>query len=79
MKGVVVFIKELGDGTVRLTFNDVEASSDAHDTDWKHGAPFTSNSYNSHSFDGLSLSKDQFAQIGENLVIRLLALSGRLK
>ena len=79
MKGVVAFIKDQEDGSIRLVFNDVETSSGTDNPDWKHIVHFTSNSYNSKSFKELSLSKEQFAQIGENLVIRLLALGGHLK
>jgi hypothetical protein len=79
MKGVAAFIKEHQDGSTRLVLNDIEASSDTDSPDWKHIVVFTSNSYNSKSFKELSLSKEQFAEIGENLVVRLLALGGHLK
>jgi hypothetical protein len=79
MKGVAAFIKDQGDDSIRLVFNDVEASSDAENPDWKHIVLFTSNSYNAKSLKELSLSKEQFAQIGESLIIRLLALGGHLK
>ena len=79
MKGVAAFIKEQEDGSIRLVFNDVEATSGSDKPDWKHVVLFTHNSYNAKSFKDLSLSKEQFAEIGENLIIRLLALGGYLK
>jgi hypothetical protein len=79
MKGVAAFIKDQRDGSVVLVLNDVEASSASEAPNWKHVTSFTSNSYNSDSLKNLSLSKEQFAEIGENLVMRLLALGGNLK
>jgi hypothetical protein len=79
MKGVAAFIKDQGDGNIKLTFNDVEAVSSSDEPSWKHVALFTSNSYREDSLRNLSLSKEQFAEIGENLIFRLLAQSGYLK
>ncbi len=79
MKGVAAFIKDQEDGSIRLVFNDVEASTGTDNPDWKHIVLFTSNNYNAKSLKELSLSKEQFAQIGENLIIRLIALGGHLK
>ena len=79
MNGVAAFIKEQEDGTIRLVFNDVEASSDSDNPNWKHVVLFTSINYDARALKDLSLSKEQFAEIGENLLIRLLALGGNLK
>ena len=76
MKGVAAFVKDQGDGSVSLVFNDIVATSLFVGGTWKHVALFTSNSYSVDSFKNLSLSKEQFAEIGENLIIRLLALNG---
>ena len=79
MKGVAAFIKDQKNGAVVLVLNDVEAASSSEEPNWKHISLFTSNSYNADSFKNLSLSKEQFAEIGENLVMRLLALGGSRK
>lgn len=79
MKGVAAFIKDQANGSVVLVLNDVEAVSSSEEPNWKHVSLFTSSSYNADSLKNLSLSKEQFADIGENLVIRLLALGGNLK
>jgi len=79
MNGVTAFIKEQDDGTIRLVFNDVKATEETETPNWKHSVLFTSNSYEAEAMKNLSLSKNQFAEIGENLVIRLLALGGYLK
>ena len=79
MKGVAAFFQDQQDGNTRLVFNDVEALSDTESPDWKHIVIFTSNKYNTKLLKELALSREQFAEIGENLVIRLLALGGHLK
>lgn len=78
MNGVAAFIKDQGDGTFRLVFNDVEALSESENLNWKHNVLFTSNTYDAKALKNLSLSKEQLAVIGENLLIRLLALGSYL-
>jgi hypothetical protein len=79
MKGVAAFIKDEEDGSIRLVFNDVEALSAGDGPNWKHIDVFTAATYDAKSFKELSLSKEQFAQIGENLVIRLLSVGGHFR
>lgn len=79
MKGVAAFIKQDANHEIKLVFNDVNSTSEKDATDWTHSVIYTSNNYSEEEFRGLSLSKEQFAQIGENLVIRLLALNKLLK
>ena len=79
MKGVAAYLKDEGDGKLRLALDDVEAISEKEGTSWKHIVSFTSNSYDANSLKELSLSKEQFSEIGENLVIRLLAMGGLIK
>lgn len=79
MKGVTAYLDGNEDGTLKLLLDDVEATSGGNAPDWKHIVPFTSRTYDAKSVKELSLSKDQFAEIGETLVIRLLALGGRIK
>lgn len=79
MKGVVAFLKGQGDEGVQLVFNDVKASDESESPDWKHCALFTSNAYDADALKNLSLSKEQYAEIGENLIVRLLASNGTIK
>lgn len=79
MKGIAAFIQEQNNGKIRLVFNDVEASSESNIPNWQHRVLFTHNDYDAEDIKNISLSKEQFAEIGENLVIRLLALGGYLK
>jgi len=78
MKGVTVFLKEGNNGKIKLTLNDVIATSDSAAPDWKHDLNFTQNEYDSESMKKLELTEKQYAEIGENLIIRLLALNGHL-
>lgn len=79
MKGVAAYIEQAGGEEIRLTFDDVETESVASPTNWTKTTLFTSNTYPEAELENMALSKEQFAEIGENLVQRLLALSGRLK
>ena len=78
MKGVVTYLQGIELECVRLVMDDV-SSLDKEAVSWKAVVPFTSNEYPALDLKSLNLSKEQLAQIGENLVIRLLALNGALK
>jgi len=78
MKGVTAYIKKDKNQEVQLVFNDVVSTSENDTPDWKHDVLFTSNNYDEKTLKELSLSKEQLAEIGENLVIRLLAINGLL-
>ena len=77
--GVLVSLGKDSGQTTRLVFDDVSRQSVADATTWDHRALFTVADYSTEQFEQLALSKDDFARIGENVVIRLLALTGRLK
>lgn len=79
MKGVAAFIKQEANNEVKLILNDVNSTSDSDNPDWSHSVIFTSNNYDENKLKELSLSKEQFAEIGENIIIRLLALNGLAK
>ena len=78
MNGVVAYIQETEDGKTTLVFDDV-SSEKQPPASWRHEVLFTSNSYDSEAMKTLNLTKEQYAEIGENLIIRLLALDGKLK
>ncbi|MCG8314512.1 MAG: hypothetical protein MI976_14990 [Pseudomonadales bacterium] len=79
MKGVAGFLRQEKEGMVSLILNDVEELEDSNNPNWRHIGLFTSNSYDLESLKDLALTKEQFAEIGENLIIRLLALDGHIK
>lgn len=78
MKAVTVYIQKDKNQEIRMVFNDVVSTSENDNPDWKHDILFTSNNYDEKTLKGLSLSKEQYAEIGENLVIRLLVINGLL-
>ena len=79
MKGVTAYIKQNTSKEIQLVLNDVVSTSDNDNPNWKHSVLFTSNAYDGEALRELSLSKEQFAEIGENLIIRLLALNDLIK
>jgi hypothetical protein len=76
MNAVVAYIQQTEDGRTTLTFDDVSSEAQPP-TLWCREALFTSNSYDSEAMKNLNLTKKQYAEIGENLVMRLLALGAR--
>jgi len=78
MNGVVAYIVETGDGRITLTIDDV-SSSKQPPTSWCQEFFYTSNSYDSEAMKNMSLTKEQYAKIGENIILRLLAVNGKLK
>lgn len=78
MDGVVTYIKRLESGDIRLVMDDVKTSTGTSGK-WSKEVLFTHKDYDAQKMCGLELSKDDYAMIGENLVIRLLALNGELE
>lgn len=78
ISGVVAYIRVTEGGKIKLTLDDV-SSEKQPPTTWCHEVLFTSNTYDSEAMKSLNLTKEQYADIGENLIIRLLALDGKLK
>ena len=79
MKGVIACIQEMEDGITMLTFDDVSSEYNLF-TNWSEEVLYTSKSYDSNAIENMNLTKEQYAEIGENLIIKgLLALNGKLK
>jgi hypothetical protein len=75
-KGLAVCLRPLENGQLRLIFDDVIADSDRWPQLWKPYVFFTHNDYDAERLCAMGLSENQFAQIGEAVVARLLALNG---
>jgi hypothetical protein len=73
--GVVVSLRPTSEGRLCVVLDDVRQQPAADVRSWTHESFFTISEYSRRELENLDLSKDQFAQIGENIVIRLLALS----
>lgn len=79
MKGVSIHIKTNKKNEIRLIINDIASTSTSDTPDWKYNALFTNNDYDAKAFKEMSLSTEQYAEIGENIILRLLALNNLLK
>ena len=76
-KGVVVSLRDLGIGNVRLNFDDVAAVGRGAERVWQHQDFFTSSDYPDSLLRDMTLSDDQYRDIGIVLVARLLVLNER--
>ena len=77
-RGVVVCLRDMGNGTSRLFFDDVTADRAANPINWSHDSFFTFTPEFSNSVvDAMKLSDEQLQDIGVAVVARLLALDGR--
>jgi hypothetical protein len=78
--GVVICLRDMGDGTSRLFFDDVQANGERNPLSWNYEYFYTfSPSLPNTELDAMSLSADQLQQIGEAVVARLLAMNGRVR
>lgn len=78
--GVAVCLRDMGNGTSRLFFDDVKADKAENPIMWQFDCfyTFTPELHNS-SIDDMDLTDEQFQKIGEAVVARLLALNNRVK
>lgn len=76
--GVVATLVDLGDGTLRLVFDDVNRLPGSLPPQWETVCLFTCFEHDKQRIVDLRLGKDELARIGENLLLRLAALSGFL-
>ena len=72
--GVVASLLETSEGHLCLVMDDVRHQLAADASYWNHNSFFTAKEYVRKDLENLNLSAEDFAQIGENIVIRLLAL-----
>jgi len=78
-KGVIVCLRDIGDGTSRIIFDDVIGDAEINPINWQFKNFYTWNRYNNETLNSMGLTERDYQHIGENLVARLLALNGRLK
>jgi len=77
--GVVASLTDLGDGSTLLELDDVEHRQEYKKHSWSFKHHYTSNEYRKDTQGNLELSPADYQLIGENLVIRLLALAKALE
>jgi hypothetical protein len=78
--GLAVCLRDMGNGTSRLFFDDVTADKTENPINWKHTYFYTfTPEFKNSDIEEMNLTEDQFRQIGIAVVARLLALNGRVK
>ena len=77
--GVIACLRIAGNGITRLVFDDAKSDTPNKPASWKPEALFTWKQYDSEKLKGMKLTEKEYAEIGETLLIRLLALSGEVK
>lgn len=77
-KGVVVCLRDMGNGTSRLFFDDVITDRDANPITWSHDAFHTfTPEFENAGLRAMTLSSSDFEKIGIAVVTRLLASTKR--
>jgi hypothetical protein len=78
--GLSICLRDMEDGTSRLFIDDVKADKDENPINWKYNSFFSfTPGFDNETLDNMSLTDEQFQNIGTAVVARLLALNGRVK
>jgi hypothetical protein len=78
--GLAVCLRDMGNGTSRLFFDDVTADKDVNPINWKYNYFYTFTAeLKNNVIDQMKLTDAELQQIGVAVVARLLALNGRVK
>jgi hypothetical protein len=72
--GIVISAVARDSGRIRLVFDDVAATSTESPQHWRATCLFTWNEYDPADIENMSLSDEDFQNIGENVVARIHAL-----
>ena len=72
--GIVISAVERDSGRIRLAFDDVTATSTESPQHWRATSLFTWNEYDPADIENMSLSDEDFQNIGEMVVARIHAL-----
>jgi hypothetical protein len=78
-RAVVTCLRDLGNGFSKLIFDDVVSESASNRVNWSFESFYTWRDYPNENLDETKLTPQQYQEIGENLVARLLALNGRVQ
>jgi hypothetical protein len=77
--GVVVTLRDLGDGHSCVSLDDVRSGDHRRETSWTFETFYTHKRLDSKQTDDMELSDDEYRDLGIALMARLLALTGRVK
>lgn len=72
--GVVCSFRNEDNGNLRLIFDDVSNSESSITSDWKHEDIFIWKDYDPELLENFDIPKNELAEIGQCLLIRILAL-----
>ena len=75
-RAVVTCLHDLGNGFSKLIFDDAVSESASNPVMWSFESFYTWRKYPNENLDEMKLTAQQYQEIGENLVARLLALNG---
>lgn len=75
--GVVSYLCDHDDGSIRLIMDDVRGSSE-NPVQWDQICLFTHFDFDAQKLNSLQLSQEEYARIGENIILRVLALMNRV-
>ena len=77
--GVVVCLRDMGNGTSRLFFDDVTADRDENPINWSHHTFYTFTPELANAdLDAMTLRAKDYENIGMAVVARLLAYANRV-
>ena len=78
--GLVVCLREMGNGKSRIFFDEVLSNKDENPKTWEYDAFYTfTPELEDGDLNAMNLTESQFADIGVTVVARLLAARGRVK
>jgi len=78
--GLAVCLRDMGNGKSRLFIDDITSNKNENPIDWSFETFYTfTPEIDNLSIDQMELTDNQFMKIGEMVVARLLAQSGRVK
>jgi hypothetical protein len=73
VSGVVCCRREIGEGKLRLTLDDVVNKDKSTIGHWKHYSLFTWKDFDEQEMLNLKVSENKLAEFGFNVFVRLLA------
>ncbi|WP_206860538.1 hypothetical protein [Lysobacter changpingensis] len=79
-RGLVICLRDMGNGTSRLFLDDVIADRHANPINWSYGSFYTvTPEFDNARIEDMALSPEDFERIGVSVVARLLASAKRAR
>ena len=77
--GVVICLRNVGNGISKLVFDDVESDSPINSKSWSFNVFYTWREYREEDLNQMRLSDDDYKMIGQSIIARLVALNALVK